>query len=172
MSAFSYVLATCDTGHEDFLISKIQGILRVRDVHGVFGAYDLITQIENASRDEMIAIANKIRNINHIRATLTLFENNMDYFKPLSSSEYDSIKKYMAQAYVLINCRKGTESSILEKLSKVPEIIEGNSLIGIYDAIVRMAAPTYNEISDVIAKVRAIEEIKSTNTLNLIPKFS
>ena len=75
----------------------------------------------------------------------------------------------MAQAYVLINCKKEAEQKVLQNLTEIPEVIEGSAVIGHYEILCRVIAPTYNEISDVVTKkIRKFKDIKSTSTLNVI----
>jgi DNA-binding Lrp family transcriptional regulator len=57
----------------------------------------------------------------------------------------------------------------LQELEKIPEIVEADNLIGSFEIICKLAAPTYNEISDIISKkIRKLPNIKSTITLNVI----
>lgn len=166
----SYVLITCDTGHEQSIISELKEIKGIREVYGVFGTYDLITRIDESDRDSIISISNKIRNNPYVRATLTLFGNNGAVInKTRNQQEYESIIQHMAQAYVMITCQKDREQKILEKMTTIPEVIEVSLIVGQYDMAIQVAAPTYNEISDIVTKqIRKIDGIKSTNTLNVI----
>jgi DNA-binding Lrp family transcriptional regulator len=67
------VLIHCDLGYEEPVISELKSIKHVKEVRGVFGAYDIITKVEAPSRDIIEdIITNKIRRLNRIRATLTL----------------------------------------------------------------------------------------------------
>lgn len=168
--SFSYVLITCDTGHEDSIITNLKNIGGIKDVWSIFGTYDLLAQITENNKDSIISISNKIRNTHHVRATLTLFGNDeSNPIRKLNSNEYDVIKQHMAQAFVMINCQKGKERSVLELLARFPEIIEGNPVSGIYDVVIRLVAPSYTEISEIVTRqIRKIKDIKSTNTFNLV----
>jgi DNA-binding Lrp family transcriptional regulator len=45
----------------------------VKEVHGTFGAYDIIAKIENSDRDKLReTITWNIRKLQHVRSTLTL----------------------------------------------------------------------------------------------------
>jgi len=69
----AYVLITCDLGAEEDVISLLKTIDGVREVHGTFGAYDIIAKIESDNAETLRdTIARKIRKIERIRATLTL----------------------------------------------------------------------------------------------------
>jgi len=77
----------------------------------------------------------------------------------------------MAQAYVVMNCKKGEEENILSEMSKIPDIVEGDLLLGSYEIICKIVAPTYNDISDVVTKkLRKLKNVRSTITLNVIEK--
>ena len=58
----------------------------------------------------------------------------------------------MIQAFVTIHCSKTDESNVLQKLEEIPEVIEADMLVGNYEIICKIAAPTYNNISEIISK--------------------
>ena len=69
----AYVLVNCDLGSEDTIIEDLKHIESVREVHGTFGAYDIIAKIENPDRDKLReTIIWNIRKLEHVRSTLTL----------------------------------------------------------------------------------------------------
>ncbi len=69
----AYVLINCDTGSEEDIISHLKTIDGVKEVHGTFGAYDIIAEIESDNKENLRdAITWKIRKIERIRSTLTL----------------------------------------------------------------------------------------------------
>ena len=71
--AEAYVLMNCDLGAEDDVISGLKQIEQVKEVHGTFGAYDIIANIQAESADKLReAITWKIRKMDKIRSTLTL----------------------------------------------------------------------------------------------------
>jgi DNA-binding Lrp family transcriptional regulator len=60
---------------------------------------------------------------------------------------------------------------VLQNLKDIPEVIEADILVGSYEMICKIVAPTYNEISDVVSKkIRKLGNIKSTITLNVVEK--
>ena len=160
----------CETGSEDSIISKLKLLDNVKEAHGTFGPYDIITKLE-ADAEEKIqqTISKKIRQMDKIRATLTLIAQKNGIGKQISDTEKAVLDEYMAQAYVIINCRKNQEKDVLQNLRKIPEVIENDMTIGSYEIITKVAAPTYNDISDIVTKkIRRIENIKDTITLNII----
>ncbi len=69
----AYVLVNCDLGSEEDIINDLKHIDSVKEVHGTFGAYDIITKIENPDKDKLREVIMwKIRKLEHVRSTLTL----------------------------------------------------------------------------------------------------
>jgi len=67
------VLINCDIGSEEDVISHLRTIDGVKEVHGTFGAYDIIAKIESDNKETLReTIAWEIRKIERIRSTLTL----------------------------------------------------------------------------------------------------
>jgi len=70
---FAYVLINCDLGHEEDIISQLKTIDGVKEVHGTFGAYDILAKVESDDVDKLRdTITSKIRKLDRIRSTLTL----------------------------------------------------------------------------------------------------
>ena len=71
--AEAFVLINCEIGSEESVIEKLNSIAEVIEVHGTFGAYDILAKVE-ADNVEIIreTITWKIRKIEKIRSTLTL----------------------------------------------------------------------------------------------------
>ena len=71
--AQAYVLLNCELGAEEEIIGKLKELENVKEVHGTFGAYDIIAKIQAESADKLReAITWKIRKMDKIRSTLTL----------------------------------------------------------------------------------------------------
>ena len=69
----AYVLVNCDLGSEESVIEDLKHIDTVKELHGTFGAYDIIAKIENPEREKLRdTITWNIRKIQHVRSTLTL----------------------------------------------------------------------------------------------------
>ena len=71
--AEAFVLINCEIGSEESVIEKLNLVYEVIEVHGTFGAYDILAKVE-ADNVEIIreTITWKIRKIEKIRSTLTL----------------------------------------------------------------------------------------------------
>ena len=70
---FAYVLINCDLGIEEDIISQLKTIDEVKEVKGVFGAYDILAKVESDDVDKLRDIITwKIRKLDRVRSTLTL----------------------------------------------------------------------------------------------------
>ena len=70
---FAYVLINCDLGYEEDIISQLKTIDGVKEVHGTFGAYDILAKVESDDVEKLRdTITLKIRKLDRIRSTLTL----------------------------------------------------------------------------------------------------
>ena len=71
--AEAYVLINCEIGSEEKVIEELKTIDGVKEVHGTFGAYDILAKVESDQVETLReTITWKIRKINKIRSTLTL----------------------------------------------------------------------------------------------------
>lgn len=60
-------------GSEEEVIKKLKQIENVKEVHGVFGVYDIVVKIEAPNNDVLQnIITNKIRKMEKISSTLTM----------------------------------------------------------------------------------------------------
>jgi DNA-binding Lrp family transcriptional regulator len=69
----AYVLINCDLGSEEEILDSLKHVESVKEVHGTFGAYDIIAKIENQDKDKLReSIIWNVRKLQHVRSTLTL----------------------------------------------------------------------------------------------------
>ena len=69
----AYVLISCDLGFDVEIIDEVKQLEDVKEVHGVFGAYDILVKLESANVENLKDIITwKIRKLNKVRSTLTL----------------------------------------------------------------------------------------------------
>jgi len=69
----AYVLINCDLGAEKQIIGELKNLKNVKDVHGTLGSYDIIATVESKMPEEVRqTVIGQIRNLDHIRSTLTL----------------------------------------------------------------------------------------------------
>jgi len=70
--ATAYVLINCEFGSEESIIQELKNLDNVIEVHGTFGAYDILAKIESPTVDVLReTITWKIRKIDLIRSSLT-----------------------------------------------------------------------------------------------------
>ena len=71
--ATAYVLINCELGSEESIIQQLKNIDSVIEVHGTFGAYDILAKVESSTVEALReSVTWKIRKIDQIRSTLTL----------------------------------------------------------------------------------------------------
>lgn len=69
----AFVLINSDFGKELNIIENLKHLDSVKEVHGTFGAYDIIAKVEHNERDKLREIITwSIRKIENVRSTLTL----------------------------------------------------------------------------------------------------
>ncbi len=168
--ARAYVLIVNESGTEDSVLSNLNNIPTITNAFGTFGAYDILTKLESSDEQKIQHdISNGIRKISNIRSTLTLLVEKKPGFSKTNEIEQEVLDYHMAQAFITIHCSKSDESSIMKNLESIPEVVEVDILVGNYEIICKIAAPTYNDISEIIRKkIRKIPGIKSTITINVI----
>lgn len=72
-SRSSYVFLTCDVGKRDFVKKELESFDEIKEMVGTYGMFDIVLRIESESDEKLKSfVNNKIRNVNHIRTTLTL----------------------------------------------------------------------------------------------------
>jgi len=77
----AYVLINCKMGSEEQIIDELKNIESVKEIHGTFGAYDIVAKVESDQITTLReTITSKIRKIDRIRSTLTLMAiGDQDY---------------------------------------------------------------------------------------------
>jgi DNA-binding Lrp family transcriptional regulator len=72
----------------------------------------------------------------------------------------------MSVAFVLINTDLGEGAEVSKALKEIPEVKEVYGVYGVYDYVVRLEAPSMQEIKDVItSKIRRLNHVRSTLTM-------
>ena len=71
--AEAYVLLNCDIGSEGETIEQLQQLDIVKEVHGTFGAYDILAKLESSSNEDLNrTISTKIRKLENVISSMTL----------------------------------------------------------------------------------------------------
>jgi len=69
----AYVLINCDIGSEESVLSQLKEVDLVKEVHGTFGAYDIVVLVKADTVESLRdTITWKIRKLEKIRSTLTM----------------------------------------------------------------------------------------------------
>ena len=69
----AYILINCDLGSEESVIEELKHVDTVKEVHGTFGAYDIVAKVASDKTETLRkSITWQIRKINNVRSTLTL----------------------------------------------------------------------------------------------------
>ena len=166
----AYVLIVNETGTEDSVISNLNNIPTVTNAFGTFGAYDILTKLVSSNdQDIHYDISNGIRKISNIRSTLTLLVDEKPGISKTNEIEQKVLDTHMAQAFITIHCSKSNEDTVMKGLDEISEVVEADILVGNFEIICRIVAPTYNDISEIVSKkIRKIPGIKSTITINVV----
>ena len=74
----------------------------------------------------------------------------------------------MAGAFVLLNCKENQEKDVIAHLKEVPQVKETQCIIGPYDILVKVEAPSIEELHEVITwQIRKIKNVRSTYILKI-----
>ncbi len=69
----AYILLTCEIGSEESVMEELKAIPSVKEVHGVYGVYDILVKVESSSLDDLReTVTFKIRKIPHVWTALVL----------------------------------------------------------------------------------------------------
>jgi DNA-binding Lrp family transcriptional regulator len=169
----AFVLIICESGSDDYIVTKLRSIENVTYAHGVFGSYDVIAQIRSVSQENLESIiTKKVRKLDKILKTRTLLtEERTEVLDEMFIKKQENLKgKDTVDAFIIVSCKNMDEYNTLHELGKIPEVMDGDIILG-HDVIMcKASAPTYNDIEDVVTKkIRKLQGINSTMTLNVIP---
>jgi DNA-binding Lrp family transcriptional regulator len=72
----------------------------------------------------------------------------------------------MESAYIMINCKLGSESIIIEQLKSIPGVMEVLGVFGNYDILVKIQTTSVESLRDIITfKIRKITDVICTTTI-------
>jgi DNA-binding Lrp family transcriptional regulator len=72
----------------------------------------------------------------------------------------------MAMGFVLISAAPGKEKEVFTEIQKIHEVVELHPLFGEYDLIVKLDAPDFNRLGEIVVdKIRKIPGVIDTKTL-------
>ena len=72
------------------------------------------------------------------------------------------------QAYILINCNTGCETTIISELQEIPEIIEINGVWGKYDIFIKISTSDPNGVEQIVKRLRNHPDVTDTYTMHVL----
>ena len=72
MAAIAYVLINTESSKRDETLETLEKTTSVREVHTIFGVYDVIIRVEYETGEKLNETVNEIRRLDTVRSTLTL----------------------------------------------------------------------------------------------------
>jgi len=70
------------------------------------------------------------------------YEKNIPFVKGLSHDEKEALDRHSSQAYIAIDCKRTNENQVLLDLGEIPEVVEGDIILGSFDIMCKVSAPT------------------------------
>jgi len=71
-------------------------------------------------------------------------------------------------AYILINCIPSEEKNVIVDISKLPEVVEVNGIMGKYDIFTKVVGKVPGDIDLALMKIRSIKGITNTYTMTVL----
>lgn len=68
----TYILLTCDPGHEKEIITHIKSMDGVIEVNGVWGKYDIFLKVRHDAESGLDKIIDTLRHVENITSTYTM----------------------------------------------------------------------------------------------------
>ncbi len=161
----------CNLGTEKNIISTLNAINGITEVHGTFGLYDILAKVESDDEKEIQKIVTHvIRQMSEIHSTMTLTRSECDdLFPSVEKIIHKKPGKNISQAYVVLHTDKEEEYNVLRSLSHIPEVVEADVVFGFYDVLCKIESDGYASLEKVITKtIRSLPHIKTSMTLNVI----
>ncbi|MFQ5781793.1 MAG: Lrp/AsnC ligand binding domain-containing protein [Nitrosopumilus sp.] len=165
----AYVLISGKLGLEKEIVEKLKTIENVTDAHGTLGTFDFIAKVEADSEEQINqTILEKIRKIDAVNSTITLMaSNDVDSFVVDPNKLMGSILGgATAQAYIVFHTDRGKEILVARDFNRIPEVKEVDVVLGYYDVIGRVEAPSHKELEKIVTNdIRKIGNVQSSMTL-------
>ena len=72
------------------------------------------------------------------------------------------------QAYILINCNTGSETSLISELKELREITEINGVWGKYDIFIKISTTDPNGVEQIVKRLRNHPDVVDTYTMHVL----
>lgn len=66
---------------------------------------------------------------------------------------------------MMVNAELGEGRKVLKLLKEIQEVKEAHLVYGLWDIVVRIEAPTRNDLNTTITKIRKVVDIRATLTM-------
>ena len=72
----------------------------------------------------------------------------------------------MTDAYVMLNCDLGTESTIIEQLKELEQVVDVFETIGTHDMLVKLQAENFEKVREIVSRnIQQLKNVRSTATM-------
>jgi len=71
----------------------------------------------------------------------------------------------MPIAFLFVVAELGFEEDVLHEIRMLPDVKEAHLVYGMYDIMVKIEALSPNKVDELVAKIRKLDKIRSTQTL-------
>lgn len=72
------------------------------------------------------------------------------------------------QAYILIDCNTGSESTLISEIKEFPEVCEINGVWGKYDILVKISTPDPDGVELIVKRLRNHPDVLDTYTMHVL----
>jgi DNA-binding Lrp family transcriptional regulator len=78
----------------------------------------------------------------------------------------------MVSAFVLVNCHFPFDIRIMDKISKMPSVVNVYRISGRYDLIVKVNANTEDEVKEIVSRdINALQGVDATVTMIIAKQY-
>ena len=72
----------------------------------------------------------------------------------------------MTDAYVMLNCELGAESTIIEQLKEIEQVVDVFETIGTHDMMVKLQAENFEKVREIVSwNIQKLKNVRATSTL-------
>jgi DNA-binding Lrp family transcriptional regulator len=74
----------------------------------------------------------------------------------------------MVQAYILVQTEVGKSAAVAREIAGIGGVVSAEDVTGPYDVIVRVEAPTVDDLGQLITRIQEVPHITRTTTCTVI----
>lgn len=72
------------------------------------------------------------------------------------------------QAYILLTCNTGSETSLIAEIKKIHGVTEVNGIWGKYDIFLKICTDDIHGVDKIMSKLRTLKDITSSQTMHVL----